>query len=365
MAKSKENETRLVCPNCGTEFAIPEHETIGIGVFVGKDSNLGTIHPEVVGQPVAKTAKTKKQMKADEKLAALAAAGIDTANLFSMSGITGEEKVARLKDGQVTVIPDDDPIFAAIAGGKTVPNNRLFRRWVMSQVFHMMTYEHRGSSGFTAALNLKGYQYQWKMLLEELRVQAILAKNDPENFRQRNLWFNKGRVYDMCQDYIGKLYVHIGTLPRKHCKGIPYIRLRGHNVFESDIAQKVLAPLKAAAVYIFDSPSPVALERRARRFYDLVKNTWLHYDITMSSSFKDAYKGAGAYFTMRNLILFHSCRMRDVRGRYLPEKGSIARLDTMAEEYRNEGWRLFGAMKELLEDNKVDIKKKMAEWRGR
>ena len=227
-------ETKVVCPQCGAEFAIPATTHV---VF-GADSNLGVIHPEVIGQngdlrcanthctsrsPInpINTTSTSKQMKASEKLAALAAAGVNVSNLFSMAGVTGEETLARVENGQLTVIPDDDPIFNAIMGHGTVPNNRLFRRWVMAQVFHMMTYKSGrkwGPEGFTAALNAKGFKYSWRMTVEEFRVQAKLERNDPENFTERNRWFNKLTVLKMCDFYLQELNKHINELKAKHLK---------------------------------------------------------------------------------------------------------------------------------------------------
>ena len=42
---SKVNKTKVECPKCGAEFAIPAHETVAIGIVIGQDSNLGTVHP--------------------------------------------------------------------------------------------------------------------------------------------------------------------------------------------------------------------------------------------------------------------------------------------------------------------------------
>lgn len=36
-------ETKVVCPKCGAEMAIPEHESFAVGVAIGKDSGLGTV----------------------------------------------------------------------------------------------------------------------------------------------------------------------------------------------------------------------------------------------------------------------------------------------------------------------------------
>lgn len=39
-------------------------------------------------------------------------------------------------------------------------------------------------------------------------------------------------------------------------------------------------------------------------------------------------------------------------------------LSAKAEEYKNgNGWRLLAALKKMLDDNGIDIKKKMAQWR--
>lgn len=368
-------ETKIVCPQCGTEFAIPEHEHVAFTTVIGKDSNLGVIHPTVVGEcldtncthRIPNNPTTHKQMKASEKLAALAAAGVNVSNLFSMAGVTGDETIARVDNGQLIIVPDDDPIFAAIMSSGTVPNNRLFRRWVMSQVFHMMSYKNDkyGPEGFTAALNAKGFKYSWKMAVEEYRVQAKLANKDAENFAERNRWFNRITALKMCDFYLQELHKHIEYLKKnriKHCKGIPYIRLRGRNIFVSDIFNKVFAPLHKAYATIEMSQDASMLYRGVAEFYREMQRCWLNHDIAISPAFKDAYKGAGAYFTMKNLILFHKASFKNGCIK-LGQKKSMKMLESKADEYKSEGWRLFGVMKQLINDNNIDIKKKIAEWR--
>lgn len=44
---------------------------------------------------------------------------------------------------------------------------------------------------------------------------------------------------------------------------------------------------------------------------------------------------------------------------------SQAYLSTKAEEYKDEGWRLHGLMREALKDNDVDIVNKILSWRKR
>lgn len=365
------SKTKIVCPNCGAEFAIPATTHVALGIALGADSNLGTIYPEVVGQSsdfrCADThcntrqsiTSTPKNMKAEAKIEALRAAGVNVENLFSMKGPNGQETIARLVNDNLEIVKDDDPIFAAILNGGTVPNSQLFRRWVMAQVFHMLA-----TGNFTKALQNKGYAYQWKMILDEMEVQAKMwLRGDFENFAQRNRYFNKERIVAIAKDYINCLNGHIRNLPRKLCKRIPYICLKGRNVFAKDIEKKVIQPLELDIFRMKNVDDPVELHKQLVNFFKLVKKTWIAYDIPMSAVFKDSYKGAGAYFTMRNLILFHDAKFRADNDCFLSQKQSLAVLESKAEEYKTEGWRLFGVMKKLIDDNHISISKKIAEWR--
>ena len=38
-------------------------------------------------------------------------------------------------------------------------------------------------------------------------------------------------------------------------------------------------------------------------------------------------------------------------------------LRSKAKEYKGEGWKMIGVVRQFLEDKDIDIKKKMTEWR--
>lgn len=355
--------TKIKCPKCGAEISVPEINGVVLTVHTPygatKDVKLCT-------EKSSENHNNSKSMKASEKLAALAAAGVDVSNLFSMSGITGEETIGRIHGGQLSIIPDDDPIFAALTNGKTVPNRRLFRRWVMAQMFHMLAYKEGryGPEGFTAALNAKGFKYQWRMMVEEYRVQAVLEEKDPENFAERNRWFDRQRFYDAATSYISELQVKIDKMERRRCKGIPYVHLRGRNVFVTDLQSKVFEPLRRCVTKAMTANTACQLYRAVSEFYSLMKRTYFKNDMAMSMSFKDAYKGSGAYFTMKNLILFHGASFKNGCVK-IGEKQSLALLERKAVEYAEEGWRMFGLMKKLIADSNIDILKKMEEWQNK
>lgn len=346
-------ETKIVCPVCGAHFALPEHQHIATGMVVGKDSSLGTISPALANEQ-PKTGK----LSADDKLTALRNAGVNVDNLFSMRGASGESKVVRMVNNQVVEVPDNDPIFAKIMNSGTIPNRRLFRRWIMAQVFHMLV----AKDGFTEALQRKGYQYSWEMLIEELRVQVKLSVSDPENFAERNRWFNKQIAVGMADDYMAKLKDIIANRRVRKCRGRKYIHLSKRNVFVDDIEREVYAPLQEIYSCIVASQNPVALYVAVDNFYAEMKRCHVKWDMKQAGIFKGAYKGAGAFFTLKNLILFHGCRMK-IEDHMLSQIGSIKKLHNKAEEYKSDGWKLFGLMKKFIADNNIDIVAKMAEWR--
>lgn len=341
------NETKLVCPNCGAEFEINEHECqVKNATVIGADSGLGTIY-----------------MKLKDRQEQLNKAGIDTSKYFSMN-IPGEGEKLMKKVGNVyQEVEDNDPVMLLIMKGGTIPSRDLFRRWVMAQVFQGLIYSGYWGRGFAAWVKMKGYKYTWMMTEEELRVQAKLYKKDMENFKQRNRWFNKEVAVSMCEDYIKKLEKVITDKNANHlhkCKGVPYICIGGRNVFCSDLYSKIYKPLYDAKAKVVSAKTPDALYTAFRHFRTIMIG--LDWKTSHCNEWFDAYKGAGAYYTMKNIILFHEGRFRDINGRFLSKQASLDYLEAKAEEYSHEGWRLFGVMRKLIKDAGININKKRQEW---
>lgn len=343
----RKQETKVTCPACGTELAI-----------AGKKITIADNYKTQVKQvQLPKTAQ--------ERIEALRNAGVDVSCLFAMQGANGGEYVASNKDGKLAILDDNDPIFGYILTQGTVPNRRLFRRFVMAQMFHMLSYTDYGfwePVGVTEMIHRLGYEYQWKMLLDELRAQMKMERYDPENFEDRNRWFNIKVVAAMAEDYIDQLGKYVGSLPVKKCKGIPYKRLGSRDIFVQDLSTKLYGPLRIAARYIETAKDATQLYNAAKKFND--QRLKMKHDIPQCKAWVDAYKGAGAFFTMQNLIRFHDCTAIDDSGKRLDKSLSLVFLSIKAETYKDgNGWRLLAMLKKMLEYNGIDIKKKMAQWR--
>lgn len=316
---------------------------------------------------VGREAPSKPCKTAQERIEALRAAGVNVDNLFAMQGANGGDYVASNKDGRLAILDNDDPIFKYIASQGTIPNRRLYRRWIMAQMFSMMSYVPHGQkrpAGVTDMIHRLGYEYQWKMLMNELYAQMKMVAKDPENFADRNRWFNAGVVVAMASDYISQLKTRVNTLQVKKCKGIPYKHIGNRNIFVAELQAELYSPLHLAMMRIAQAKNAAQLYNTAKMFDDMrVKMAW---DTPQCKEWVDAYKGSGAFFTMQNLIRFHDCVAIDDAGNYLDKFQSLAFISVKAEMYKDgEGWRLLAVLKKMLDDNGINIRKKMAEWRKR
>lgn len=358
---SKKKETNVLCPKCGTKFATPDKERTAVATIIGKDSGLGTVY-----LPVEKDREPAKLPKtAQARIKALRDAGMDVRHLFAMQGANGDEYLASNKDGKLSILDDNDPIFDYIVTQGTVPNRRLFRRWVMAQMFHMLAhtdFRQKEPVGVTEMIHRLGYDYQWKMLKNELYAQKKMEYRDAVNFTDRNRWFNTRIAVSMAEDYLTKLQKHIDTLQLRKCRGVPYKQVSGCNIFISEIPAKIYEPIRSVITRIRQAKNATQLYNAVKKFDDM--RIRLPRDTPQNQVWIDAYKGSGAFFTMQNLIRFHGCIAFDDEGKELDKYQSLAFVSAKAEMYENgDGWRMLAVLKKMLNDNGIDIKKKMKEWR--
>ena len=340
-----------------------------IVTITGENLNIVTNNVEAT----AATKKTKAQMR----LEALKAAGVDVSKYFPL----GDDQLIKIENGAAVPVDMDDAtideVGKQIVEGGYVSNWKLFRRWVMSQMFHMLRDMDKNGRTFNEVLQRKGYEYQWRMLENELYAQMkMFDHKDYENTKARYRWFNGCVAYDMAIDYISKLRSYIDDKciyttktdkygnkkdTYKHtCKGNPYIRLQNENIFVADLDRKVYNPLR-------DLANKMATVEDCKDLYNAVhefnkKRKHLAWNTKQADAFIHAYKGSGSYYTMRNLIMFHGARFMK-NGRNMSETNSLNELESKAKFYDEEGWKMLGVLKQLIKDNNISVQGKILEWK--
>jgi hypothetical protein len=256
----------------------------------------------------------------------------------------------------------EDPFFNQIIDDGYVRNTKLHRRFVMAQMFHMLNYvSYDGKyKGYNDCLKrMYGYDYTLKMMTEEIRVLGKLETRDHESFAERSLFFNKGIVLAVMEDYLEKLKKYAETLPNRNCKGVPYKRIKGVNIFNADIDKKIYAPVRSSIFYIKYAKNYTEIYNVLASF---MKNyIKLPYDTPKSKVWIDAYKGAGAFYTLKNLVMFHNCGIKVDKMDVRFGMAAVKELNERAMMYKGEGWRMFALMKKVIEDNGFDFNARMAE----
>ena len=399
--------TKVICPKCGAHFAIAEHQHVAIGIVVGKDSGLGTVK-----LPLADEQPKKPKSKAQLRIDAMRAAGIDVSKFFCMKDGKGEETlVGTYENGDFAIIDTNDPIVNKIVDAGGILNAHLFKQHVLAQVLKMMTsYEYdRASqrfvlrrccgrldlSSYTHRMNLMGYGYSWQVVRDELKRQAAMERHgDNKSLTEDCRWYDKALVLAMFDHHHELLEKLCQVLRVRHHQGVDYIGLQGvdglvvrkqsapgyiycyeiermlknHADFrKSFMKAKTFHEMYLALVRYMDAARPGKLSYHASE----IKKREDRVEIAPCEDWKNAYKGYGGYFSMQNLILFHGCRIvigkkLDPKGNVVPVKlskdDSIKKLNEWADEHLNEGYWMLGALKQLIIDNGFNVERKRAEW---
>ena len=307
-----------------------------------------------------------------ERMNKLNAMGMETGKSFMFDlpeGLAPGTKIALVinEEGQLELgnANENDAIKEQIIADGYVRNTKLFRRFVMAQMFYMLNYRSwgGGDEGYNACLrNQYGYDYTFKMMLEEVRVLSKLEVRDRESFEERAHFFSQDVVVAVLEDYMDKLKKHIAALPVKNCKGVPYKTVKGVHIFVADLDKKVYAPLENLIRKARWAKNYTELHRALASFNR--SKIKLPYATVKSKVWIDAYKGNGAYYTLKNLVMFHNCSIKvdtSFGCAYKNGPSAVSFLEEKLDEYKGEGWRMFALMKKVIADNNFNFDKRMKE----
>lgn len=300
-----------------------------------------------------------------ERMEKLNQAGINTSKYFTVDLDNGT-KIHLIIDenGQPVVVNNkEDEIAEQIIADGYVRNTKLHRRFVMAQMFHMLNFESydRKETGYHAYLNVfYGYQYTFEMMLEEVRVLSKLESRDRESFEERVHFFDKKVVVAVLEDYMEKLKSYVNSLPNKKCKGVPYKRIKGENIFNADLEKKLYAPLRKKIRNVSNANNYEFIYTALQSFMrDMIK---LPYNTPKSKVWIDTFKGEGAYYTLKNLVMFHDCGIEELyRCPMIYGTEAVDYINRKLDAYKGEGWRMFALMKKVIKDNDFDFNARMKE----
>lgn len=345
--------SNIICPVCGAHFAMPA--------------------------PVLPPVKPHKG-KAELVIEALKKRGVDTSKFHALN-IGSESVVGYESGGTISPVSYDSSIFDGIDIEGTINNPYLFRRWIVSQLAHMEFIErqsrwcHHVPAGVHKELQRKGYEYSWRVMVNEFKAQARMERQvDLEELAKRHRWYDKECARRFLQHYVDNLVSYFDGLKRKSCKGRAYITSHGVHIFVDRVVEIVLDPLRNR-IDEFDKCTTVTQMYHALRDFrklSFVTNGRqyrdhvfvLYSDTKMCPAFVDAYKGCGAYYALDNMIRFMNCVITTRDGRVIDEQQSLKYIEEYAGYYANrkEGYKLLGMWKKFVSDNNIDFNAKATQW---
>ncbi len=303
-------------------------------------------------------------MNKNERMEKLNAMGINTGKYFTVALDNGTQ-VHLIIDENGNPKKVDDVIANQIIEDGYVRNTKLHRRFVCAQMFQALNYVSwdRKRSGYNEWLKNFDIKYQFEMMLEEIRVLGKLEERDAETFFERSNFFTKEVIAKVMYDYIEKLKASIEIKRTYNCKGIPYKKVAGRDIFVDDLNKKIYAPMRAD-IY------KAKLARNYNEIYKVLKSfiskmITVPYTTSKSKDWIDAYKGEGAFYTLKNLVMFHNCGIKIAPYKILYGEDAVKYLAEKLYEYKGEGWRMFALMKKVIADNNFDFNKRMNEVYGK
>ena len=220
----------------------------------------------------------------------------------------------------------------------------------MAQTFRMM----RENGGYTGALNRKPYKYQWEMLENELHAMSKIEKEDEKQFNVRKDFFTKEVIIEMLRDFQREW-------ESKAEQYKYYTNMKNIAVSLAQIAIRLLLKVGSYVDYY----------QIIKKFNNAVKEerVQLPKKTVKSKAWVDAYKGAGAYYSLDNMIKYSLDRdnimipVRKVDETMIPRRvnrmTALMVLEQKRMEYKGEWWKLFGFFKEIVRLNNFDFEYEM------
>lgn len=313
------------------------------------------------------------------KMAAMNNANLNTKNFYSINvnNIPVGSKVTVLVDGKEMSMEDflvNDPIAKQIEEEGFVRKTDLFRPWITAQTFEMLAYDEDGKRGWDAALNAMSYNYQFTMLSGELHELAGIQKDENyEYLRERLTFFNRDVIIATLKDYRKKLDEYISdkvymvnryrsysdyVINPKIC--VEYMKLDGAKRIKKWVtaseARKTINKVDELISYINASVDNFKLIRDKFDKFILESYIKLPKDTSKCKVWRDAYKGSGAFYALKNMVMFHDVVLVDSNRTYAIAKEAAAYfLQKKREEYKGEGWRMHEYLKLIIDVNNFNL----------
>lgn len=360
----------VLCPECGTEFEINnDNEARALGpldngayFLVPKSTNK---IPENIMN--AFLSNIKNARISDGNLVIPRNDNVELDPFAEFDANHPELTLPDLDDTEKNEKLDD--IEQSIINDGYIPNTMLWRRWIMAQMLRHYKNENGESNFDKYFVSGKPYLYQWETILNEIKTLKKLSNQELTN---RERFFNMDVIKAAAQDYEKCLSRYIRCKAKKYIDSnqkankAAYVKLyynkqRGRvyiddksiiSNIEDTTFTELMSYVHSFVENILSCKTYAKMQNAIER---LISNCPMQLHIRKAPSWKNAFKGAGAYYTMDNMIKFHDCGFFNESGEKLSTSDSLRILENKTTEYANEYYKLYALMQKFVNDNEFEL----------
>lgn len=340
---------KVICKVCGAEMDLPNHGEMCIGAFNDTTDNVVGVLPTRLPNDKG----DKRTMEMISKVDALKAAGFTEEQINKMIGIVGFNK---------DEVIQSDAISEQIYANRGAMNSVSFRRKITAQ-FLKAHFGYKG--GVQEYINNKSYNWQFDMMLEECKQLMKMERNGDEELKIRSKFFTLETIKLIIAAYEKDLHDFLIAKERKDhkkCKGVRYVKYIGlkdrgfykNCCFTSDIYSRIVSPIWSYRYRILNASNYTEMYCALYKFVNSKEFIPLPKTYQKSKKWIDAFKGAGAYYSMMNLSQHSDLKIRNYKtGTILNKYEARCYLEDMVGKAT--GYELYGQFKQMLEDNNFNM----------
>lgn len=243
--------------------------------------------------------------------------------------------------------------------------NKAFRRWITAQTFKMLytrVYDWNARdyvTGWDACLrNRYDYKYQFSMMKGEIEDLIKLSYKDKAEYEVRKHFFTPYVVKSTCEHYVKQLIKYVNS-------NAEYVRYKNGDIDRGastiKLANYGTINLSRFDVIVFclnemvkemDTDDYKVLLVAYNKFMGAMNK--LPYGTPKCPAWKDAFKGAGAYYSLQNMVLYHGCILRGCANK----QESLDKLKLCLKVY--EGYQFHALLKDTIEYNNFNLGQSIA-----
>lgn len=322
--KEVKGKTVLVCGNCGAEVPLPEHTSLVSGMTLAQDSGLGRVVLPTSGDGKGMDMASfmhlftigMQQMCADPEMRRQLLDALQVnehAQSVRAAAVTAEQREEAHREAE--------EIRNKSKHGyeKNTYHNHLVRQMFDEYKIHKGTYY------FNAHLNGMGSDYMWQQLRHNLNIMKKVEKTDPDAFAEMHRWWTVDVYLETVHVFISALAAwcdkNWSSRVTRGDDGCYHRYIRTH-VFRGNGGKSIdtevsdaIMNLRRMRRQLLDSATDFGQFYAAYIRFDDYRDSHIRFKapkkvgLKMYKTFKEAFKGWGAYCTLQNIIMYDDVRL--------------------------------------------------------